>query len=215
MVKIEEQPFSVKDAVYKLQQFLLEGVDGEAQLLAAGSILSRRDYEDVAVERSIANLCGYPLCANPLPSDRPRKGRYRISLKEHKVYDLHETYMYCSPGCVVNSRAFAGSLQPERCAVLDLAKIGEVLRVFGNKGLGEEEEEGVDGVGDLGMSGLKIKEREENRAGEVSSEEWIGPSNAIEGYVPRRRDDKPAATASGVKKERREGKLFADSLVCR
>ncbi|KAI6684975.1 hypothetical protein NL676_030888 [Syzygium grande] len=160
MVKIEEQPVSVHDAAYKLQHYLLEGIGGEAQLLAAGSILSRGDYEDVVSERLIAGLCGYPLCAKPLPPDRPRKGRYRISLKEHKVYDLHETYMYCSTGCVVNSRAFAGSLPPERCAVMDLLKVQEVLRVFGDKGLGSEEEaEGrVDGVGELGMSGLKIKE---------------------------------------------------------
>ncbi|KAF8034800.1 hypothetical protein BT93_C0961 [Corymbia citriodora subsp. variegata] len=214
MVKLEEAPVSVKDAVYRLQHLLLDGVGGEAQLLAAGSILSRRDYEDVVAERSIANVCGYPLCANPLPSDRPRKGRYRISLKEHRVYDLHETYMYCSPGCVVNSRAFAGSLQPERCAVLDLRKMEEVLRVFGDKGLGSEEgeEERVDGVGELGMSGLKIKENEEVRAGEVSLEEWVGPSDAIEGYVPRRRDDKAAgAAASRAKKETREGSKSRNS----
>ncbi|XP_056165764.1 putative RNA polymerase II subunit B1 CTD phosphatase RPAP2 homolog isoform X2 [Syzygium oleosum] len=213
MVKIEEQPVSVHDAAYKLQHYLLEGIGGEAQLLAAGSILSRRDYEDVVAERSIAGLCGYPPCAKPLPSDRSRKGRYRISLKEHKVYDLHETYMYCSTGCVVNSRAFAGSLPPERCAVMDLLKMQEVLRVFGDKGLGSEEEaEGrVDGVGELGMSGLKIKENEEIRAGEVPLEEWVGPSDAIEGYVPQRRDDKAAAAALRAKKEPREGSKSRNS----
>ncbi|KAL3749926.1 hypothetical protein ACJRO7_010971 [Eucalyptus globulus] len=214
MVKLEEAPVSVKDAVYRLQHLLLDGAAaGEAQLLAAGAILSRRDYEDVVAERSIAGLCGYPLCATPLPADRPRKGRYRISLKEHRVYDLQETYMYCSPGCVVDSRAFAGSLQPERCAVLDLVKVEEVLRVFGDKGLGSQER-GDGGVGELGMSGLKIKENEEVRAGEVPLEEWVGPSNAIEGYVPRKRDDKAAAAAaaaSRAKKEPREGSKSRNS----
>ncbi|KAI3417298.1 uncharacterized protein J3R85_014571 [Psidium guajava] len=211
MVELREQPASVQDAVYRLQHFLLEGIESEAQLHAAGSIVSRRDYEDVVVERSIANLCGYPLCANPLPSDRPRKGRYRISLKEHKVYDLHETYMYCSSGCVVNSRAFAGSLQPERCGVLDVLKMEEVLRLFGDKVLASDKVERVDRVGELGMSGLKIKETEEIRAGEVNLEEWIGPSNAIEGYVPRRRDDKATEAPSRAKKESREGSKSRNS----
>lgn len=93
---------------------------------------------------------------------------------------------------------------------MDLLKMQEVLRVFGDKGLGfEEEAEGrVDGVGELGMSGLKIKENEEIRAGVVPLEEWVGPSDAIEGYVPQRRGDKAAAAASRAKKEPREGKTL-------
>lgn len=174
---------SVKETVYKLQLSLLEGIQNEDQLFAAGSLLSRKDYEDVVIERSIANLCGYPLCTNPLPSDRPHKGRYRISLKEHKVYDLHETYMYCSSGCVVNSRAFGGSLQEERCSVLNPAKLNEVLRLFENLSL---DSESLGKNGDLGLSNLKIQEKTENKVGEVSIEKWIGPSNAIEGYVPKR-----------------------------
>jgi hypothetical protein len=95
----KNQPLFVKDAVFKLQMALLDGIQSEDRLFAAGSLISGSDYEDVVTERSITNLCGYPLCCNALPTDRPRKGRYRISLKEHKVYDLHETYMFCSSSC--------------------------------------------------------------------------------------------------------------------
>lgn len=197
MAKKADEPLSVKDAVYRLQNFLLEGVSNEAQLFAAGSIMSRGDYEDVVTERSIANLCGYPLCSNSLPSDRPRKGRYRISLKEHKVYDLHETYMYCSSGCVVSSRSLAGSLQEERCSVLNPVKLQEVLRLF--EGLSLESEED----GDFGISKLKIQEKEEVKRGEVSMEQWVGPSNAIEGYVPQR-ERKPAPSQLRSRKEGKE-----------
>ncbi|KAI4300605.1 hypothetical protein L6164_033961 [Bauhinia variegata] len=182
----KDQPISVKDAVYKIQVALLEGIKNEDQLFVAGSLMSRSDYEDVVTERSITNVCGYPLCCNPLPSDRPRKGRYRISLKEHKVYDLHETYMYCSSSCVVDSKAFSGSLQDERCSALDPKRLNEVLRLFSNVRL-EPEEKLVKKV-DLGLSGLKIQEKKETSTGEVSLEEWTGPSNAIEGYVPKKRD---------------------------
>lgn len=178
------QPAAVKDAVHKLQLFLLEGIQNEKQLLAAGSLMSRGDYEDVVTERSIAKLCGYPLCSNPLPSERSRKGHYRISLKEHKVYDLHETYMYCSSACVVDSRAFAGSLQEERCSVLNSEKINGILRLFGESSSKSNEILGKQG--DLGLSNLKIQENVERKNWDLSLEDWIGPSNAIEGYVPQR-----------------------------
>lgn len=180
----KDQPVSVKDAVHKIQLHLLEGIQNENQLFAAGSFISRSDYEDVVTERSIGKLCGYPLCSNNLPSDRPRKGRYRISVKEHKVYDLQETYMYCSSGCVINSRAFVISLQEERCSILDTAKFDQVMMLF--EGLSLSSEEGLGKNGDLGMSDLKIHEKMEAKSGDVSLEEWIGPSNAIEGYVPQR-----------------------------
>lgn len=204
----KDQPLSVKDAVLKLQLSLLEGIQNEDQLFAAGSLMSRSDYEDVVTERSITNVCGYPLCCNRLPSNRPQKGRYRISLKEHKVYDLHETHMYCSSSCVVNSKAFAGSLQDKRCSVLDTQKLNEVLRLFGNISLEPERKLGKHE--ELGLSGLTIQEKTETSTGEVSLEQWIGPSNAIEGYVPKQRD---SDSMSSFRKNLKKGENFMASLV--
>ncbi|KAJ7975905.1 RNA polymerase II subunit B1 CTD phosphatase RPAP2 [Quillaja saponaria] len=195
----KDQPISVKDAVHKLQLSLLEGIKNEDQLFAAGSLMSRSDYEDVVTERSLTNNCGYPLCSNPLPADRPRKGRYRISLKEHKVYDLHETYMFCSSSCVVNSKAFSGSLQDERCPVLDSEKLNVVLRLFGNLNL--ETEDNLGKNGDLGLSGLQIQEKTETIKGEVSLEQWVGPSNAVEGYVPQRNRYSKPLSRKNLKEE--------------
>ncbi|PNY04850.1 hypothetical protein L195_g001281 [Trifolium pratense] len=194
----KNQPIFVKDAVLKLQLALLDGIESEDKLFAAGSLISRSDYEDVVTERSITNVCGYPLCHNALPADRPRKGRYRISLKEHKVYDLHETYMFCSSGCVVNSKAFAGSLQEKRCSVLDPEKLNNVLRLFGNLNLEPMENSGKDG--ELGFSGLEIQDKTETGTGDVSLEQWVGPSNAIEGYVPKKRDNSSKGSQKKTKK---------------
>ncbi|CAA7398542.1 unnamed protein product [Spirodela intermedia] len=191
----ERKLTSVVSAIHKLQLSLLEdGPCSELQLFAAGALLSCADYEDVVVERSIAGLCGYPPCPNPLPPDRSRRGRYRISLSEHKVYDLEETYKFCSETCVVNSRAFSGSLQPDRCSPAGLGKVAEVLRLFeslpaeeGAAGLGGGRRSAAAAAdGDLGFSNLTIHEKTGLVAGEVPGEEWIGPSNAIEGYVPQR-----------------------------
>lgn len=174
---------TVKVAVHKLQLCLLDGIQDESKLFAAGSLMSHSDYQDVVTERAIANMCGYPLCSNFLPSDRPHKGRYHISRKEHKVYDLREAYMYCSTKCVVNSRAFSSGLPEERTSYLNPSKLNEVLQAFEQPGLDAQVDLGR--KGDLGLFELKIQEKVEVKGGEVSLEEWIGPSNAIEGYVPQ------------------------------
>ncbi|KAK7355038.1 hypothetical protein VNO80_14283 [Phaseolus coccineus] len=197
-----DKAVSVKDAVFKLQMLLLEGIQNEDQLFAAGSLMSRSDYEDIVTERSITNVCGYPLCCNALPSERPRKGKYRISLKEHKVYDLQETYMFCSSNCVVSSKAFSGILQAERCSALDPEKLNNVLGLFENLNL--EQTENVRNDGDLGLSNLKIQEKV-TTSGEVPLEQWVGPSNAIEGYVPKPRERESKGLRKNVKKGSKAG----------
>ncbi|XP_062081768.1 putative RNA polymerase II subunit B1 CTD phosphatase RPAP2 homolog [Humulus lupulus] len=193
-----QPPLSVKDAVYRIQLSLLQGVSNENQLFAAGSVISRSDYNDVVTERALANLCGNPLCSKSLPSDRPRKGRYRISLKEHKVYDLQETYMYCSSDCVINSGTFGRSLSEDRCSVLDSSKIEAVLGLIGDSS--EISEVGLGKDWNLGFSKLTIKEKTETHVGELNLEEWVGPSNAIEGYVPQReRNFKPVGSKTSKK----------------
>lgn len=200
---MKDEVLTVKDAVHKLQLSLLEGIKHENQLTVAGSLLSRSDYQDVVTERTIANMCGYPLCNNSLPAEQPWKGRYRVSLKEHKVYDLQETYMYCTSSCLINSRAVAASLHEERSSTLDPAKLNEVLKLFDGFSLDRDVDMGE--KGDLGLSGLKIKEKTDTTAGEVSLEEWIGPSNAIDGYVPRRDQNLGAKQSYNKRKrERRE-----------
>ncbi|CAN6484918.1 unnamed protein product [Victoria cruziana] len=179
------------DAVYKLQLALLDGITDERRLLLCGSLLSRSDYEDVVTERTISNLCGCPLCDNHLPSERPKKGRYRISLKEHRVYDLTESFLYCSPGCLFKSRAFSETLNAERCTDLDIDKISRVLTAFSEGGSTETvgEEDG------LGVHQLKILEKLDlNAKGEVPREDCLGPSDAIEGYVPQKDWSRPSKT---------------------
>lgn len=181
----KDEGLAVKDAVHKLQLCLLEGIRDEDKLFAAGALMSQSDYHDVVVERSISKMCGYPLCGNTLPSEKTRKGRYRISLKEHKVYDLQETYMYCSTNCVVSSRAFAGSLQEERSSDLKTAKLNEVLSMFSGMSL-EDSKDDPKKEKKSGVSDLRVQERTDVKSGEVPMEEWVGPSNAIEGYIPQR-----------------------------
>uniref|UniRef100_A0A7N0TQG4 RNA polymerase II subunit B1 CTD phosphatase RPAP2 homolog n=1 Tax=Kalanchoe fedtschenkoi TaxID=63787 RepID=A0A7N0TQG4_KALFE len=211
----ETQIAAVKDAVHKLQLALLDGIGKEDGLIVAGSLMSRGDYEDVVTERSIVNLCGYPLCGNKLPFERSRRGRYRVSLKEHKVFDLQESDMYCSSSCVVNSHTFAASLKEERSSDLNPAKIEHVMKKFAGMSL-EAKSEGLGENGDLGMSMLKIQEKTENNTGNMSLGDWAGPSNAIEGYVPRKdRSSQPSHSGkqkkvSKAKQKEKQTSFFSD-----
>ena len=106
--------------------------------------------------------------------------------------------MFCTSDCLVNSRTFAASLNDDRCAVLDSARIAAVLRILGDSS-GLEPELGFGKDGDLGFSKLKIEEKPENRVGDLSLEQWVGPSNAIEGYVPQReRKPKELGSKRGI-----------------
>ncbi|KAG6512864.1 putative RNA polymerase II subunit B1 CTD phosphatase RPAP2 homolog [Zingiber officinale] len=172
-------PATVAGVVHQIQKALLDGAAcSEGHLFEAAALISRSDYEDVVVELSIEGICGYPLCRKPLPSDRQTKGRYRISMREHKVFDLQETYKYCSEACVVSSRAFASTLSKERSYDVSSSKIEQILNMFLLQAdLGKDK--------DLEMINLTIREKGDAGKGEVSLDEWLGPSNAIEGFVPR------------------------------
>lgn len=250
---------SVKDAVYKIQTTLLDGVKAEAQLHAAANLLSKSDYEDVVTERTIINLCGYPLCSNKLPASeeeqqqRKRKGRYRISLKDHKVYDLQETWLYCSTPCLIHSRTFSDCLLPtdrnaDSALELNSDRILHILEAVGSLSLDEAQTENVPETPKIVPEPPKIvperppknnvleefkegkkNENNNNSVDKFSSKLLIheqdndggekgvaafdsassGPSDAIEGYVPRgeqrRLHIKPPADESISKSIKKKG----------
>lgn len=59
-----------------------------------------------------------------------------------------------------------------------MVKLGGIVGLFGDGDVVEEEE-------GLGLGKLSICEKSDvMRGGEVDLEEWMGPSSAVEGYVP-------------------------------
>ncbi len=61
-------------------------------------------------ERNADKLCGYPLCSQPLPS---QKGKYKISRSQFKVFDTTELQHYCSEECFLASRYLMQQLPQE------------------------------------------------------------------------------------------------------
>ncbi|CAN7125495.1 unnamed protein product [Brassica rapa subsp. narinosa] len=203
----DHEAIAINDAVHKIQLALLNGITSQTHLFSARALMSQSDYEDVVTERTIAKLCGYPLCRSPLPSDVvSRRGKYRVSLKEHRVYDVRESRKFCSGECLVSSRAFGKSLQEVRTSEFDMVKLGGIVGLFGDGDVVEEEE----GLG-LGLGKLSICEKSDvMRGGEVDLEEWMGPSSAVEGYVPfdrsnvKSRDGSKESKAKNKQKKQEE-----------
>jgi RNA polymerase II-associated protein 2 len=178
-------------AALRVQTALLDGAAaGNEPLLraAAPPLLSCADYADVVTERAIADGCGYPACPNPLPPCKAAAApRFRISLREHRVYDLEEARKFCSERCLVASAAFAASLPSDRPFGVPPGRLDALVALVQS---GRRPELGFSAAagGNKGGQGIKveIKEKEVSGAGEVTLQDWIGPSDAIEGYVPRR-----------------------------
>uniref|UniRef100_A0A8R7NYM8 RNA polymerase II subunit B1 CTD phosphatase RPAP2 homolog n=2 Tax=Triticum urartu TaxID=4572 RepID=A0A8R7NYM8_TRIUA len=181
---------NVAGAVYRVQLALLDGAaaSNEPLLHAAAAVLSRADYDDVVTERSIAEACGHPACTSPLPDPANPKAapRFHISLREHRVYDLEEARKFCSERCLVASAAFAASLPPDRPFGIPPNRLDALAALFEGSGAGPGLGFRADG-GKKEDEGRKVEivEKEAPGPGEVTLQEWIGPSGAIEGYVPR------------------------------
>ncbi|CAN6326597.1 unnamed protein product [Urochloa humidicola] len=183
----------VASAVLRVQMALLDGAAASNERLlhaAASALLSRADYDDVVTERTIADACGNPACPNPLPAAAAAGGpRFHIALREHRVYDLEEARKFCSERCLVASAALAASLPPDRPFGIPPERLDAVVALVESGG-GAGDGQGLgfrdaDGKKDEERK-LEIKEKEVAGVGEVKMQDWVGPSDAIEGYVPRR-----------------------------
>jgi hypothetical protein len=81
-----------------------------ATLNAASPYLQPKTYNEVLEERNVQEWCGYPLC-----SETPRRSlqRFKISLKERKVFDQSENAQFCSDACHYKSKYYSMQLSEE------------------------------------------------------------------------------------------------------
>ncbi|XP_075877075.1 putative RNA polymerase II subunit B1 CTD phosphatase rpap2 isoform X4 [Nelusetta ayraudi] len=88
----------------KVVERLLEDSVSEDFLIDCGRLITAANYKDVIEERTIAKLCGYPLCPNSLGQIRTQK--YKICTRTNKVYDITERKCFCSNFCYKASKDF-------------------------------------------------------------------------------------------------------------
>ncbi|KAM6989143.1 putative RNA polymerase II subunit B1 CTD phosphatase rpap2 [Tautogolabrus adspersus] len=88
----------------KVVERLLEDRVTEDFLVDCARLIFPDNYKDAVEERSIAKLCGYPICPNKL--DRIPTQKFKISTKTNKVYDITERKCFCSNFCYKASKEF-------------------------------------------------------------------------------------------------------------
>ncbi|XP_076602134.1 putative RNA polymerase II subunit B1 CTD phosphatase rpap2 [Chaetodon auriga] len=88
----------------KVVERLLEDSVAEDFLVDCARFITPANYRDAIEERSIAKLCGYPMCPNKLGKIPTQQ--YKISTKTNKVYDITERKCFCSNFCYKASKEF-------------------------------------------------------------------------------------------------------------
>ncbi|XP_020505044.2 putative RNA polymerase II subunit B1 CTD phosphatase rpap2 isoform X1 [Labrus bergylta] len=88
----------------KVVERLLEDRVTEDFLVDCARFIFPSNYQDAVEERSIAKLCGYPICPKKL--DKIPTQQFKISTKSNKVYDITERKLFCSNFCYKASKEF-------------------------------------------------------------------------------------------------------------
>lgn len=83
---------------------LLEDSVSERLLIDCAWLITSTNYKDTVEERSIAKLCGYPVCPNKLTNVPTQQ--FKISTKTNRVYDITERKCFCSNFCYKASKCF-------------------------------------------------------------------------------------------------------------
>jgi len=96
---------------FRRQMGLIEPRISPEYLIESASFLQPIHYQDIASERSIALLCGYPLCNSKLDKKSVNNlQKYSISLSRKRVYEVSELKCYCSEKCLIASRMYLSQL---------------------------------------------------------------------------------------------------------
>ncbi|XP_072297917.1 putative RNA polymerase II subunit B1 CTD phosphatase rpap2 [Eucyclogobius newberryi] len=96
--------FELDKRALQIVERLLEDSVAEDFLIDCARFITIENYKDTIEERSIAKLCGYPICPNQLGKIPTQK--FKISTKTNKVYDITERKLYCSNFCYKASKQF-------------------------------------------------------------------------------------------------------------
>ncbi|XP_049332587.1 putative RNA polymerase II subunit B1 CTD phosphatase rpap2 [Astyanax mexicanus] len=110
---------------------LLDDSVTEELLIDCARLITPANYKDAVEERSIAKMCGYPVCPNKLTSVPAQQ--YKISTKTNKVYDITERKCFCSNFCYKASKSFEVQIsksplwlrKEERPSEIKLMKTGD------------------------------------------------------------------------------------------
>ena len=116
----KEKMFKLRKQVLQIVENLIEPEIEEMKLIENCKYLSKNDYYDATVERSILNYCGYPLCTSNLSELSKKRQKFKINLNTHQVFDITDRKMFCSNLCFTKSNYLKDQLDDEALWLRDL-----------------------------------------------------------------------------------------------
>jgi len=99
-----------EDKAVQIVEELCEENISAGWLIDAANYLNQNYYNDGVEERALTGMCGYPLCDKKREVTK-KQGRYHISLKDKRVYDLEERRLFCSNMCFKASNFLKNQLE--------------------------------------------------------------------------------------------------------
>ncbi|KAI8608017.1 Rtr1/RPAP2 family-domain-containing protein, partial [Chytriomyces sp. MP71] len=117
-----------EDEVFRAMECAFDRAVSAADLRKwAAKYFEQRHYSDIVEERIANNLCGYPLCSNPV---QKLNGKYRISFSQKQVYDISDLKKFCSKECMAASRYTISQLSLDPGYMRDIEQVFEVLDIL-------------------------------------------------------------------------------------
>lgn len=109
--KIREK--HLKGETLKIIESLLEGKCDEDYLLKCACLLCKSDMDDLNTERSLASFCGYPLCNQQITPNTNLKQKFKIDVRNKRLYRMEERGLFCSSLCFTTC-AFLKEQMPDQ-----------------------------------------------------------------------------------------------------
>ncbi|KAI1883114.1 hypothetical protein AGOR_G00241900 [Albula goreensis] len=190
------QKFELEQKALKIVERLLDDEVEDDFLIDCARFITSANYKDTVEERSIAKMCGYPVCSNKL--ENVPKQQYKISTKTNKVYDITERKISKTPLWL---------REEERPSDVKLLKkgesgsSGEEVKIS-DRPISESEIENPEPVScrDLAASDSESSDPEQDFVSSVVTGGEVGPGHRAQ--TPKSRGKREKNTA----KECREGR---------
>ena len=98
----------------RVQHLLIDAPAVTPSTLQRASLVLRPvDYEEITQERSNDGRCGWPSCSNEVQRATSAHGRYRLSMRQQRVWEVEGGQRYCSEQCEEASAEYAVQLNDE------------------------------------------------------------------------------------------------------
>lgn len=84
----------------KIIESMLDGRIEETSLRRSLSLLSKQEFNDITIERSLGRICGHPLCDIPLTLPFNLKQKFKIDVKKKVIFKMEDRSRFCSVSCL-------------------------------------------------------------------------------------------------------------------